>query len=268
MPATREEIEHFLANTPLSRYQRIELPYGLEIPGRDSTVKIEAILPRDLSGKSVLDVGCYYGLYSHEAKRRGAGRVLGLELDPERVAVARKISELIGDGVEIRQGDITRVVLDEKFDLVLFLSVLHHIHEPIQVVRRLAELCSDTLVIEFALPTHRRMRKGRMGGAVASHPTSLSERFRQLLLARLGESVGLIVTGDVDQNGGYDWTFFFNRKAFQTVFQVQQKLFSQIHFVPSPLKRDRVLAFCKVAHPAEGSADQAPASQQNTHNSR
>src|SRR5215471_12044551 len=35
--------------------------------------------PEDLSGKTVLDVGCNAGFYSIEAKRRGAARVLGVD---------------------------------------------------------------------------------------------------------------------------------------------------------------------------------------------
>src|SRR5436309_596182 len=36
-------------------------------------------LPQDLSGKTVLDVGCNAGFYAVEAKRRGARRVLGVD---------------------------------------------------------------------------------------------------------------------------------------------------------------------------------------------
>jgi tRNA (mo5U34)-methyltransferase len=35
------------------------------------------VLPTDMSGKSVLDIGCNGGFYSIEMKRRGAARVPG-----------------------------------------------------------------------------------------------------------------------------------------------------------------------------------------------
>ena len=38
-------------------------------------------LPVDLAGKSVLDIGCNAGFYSVEMKRRGAGRVVGIDSD-------------------------------------------------------------------------------------------------------------------------------------------------------------------------------------------
>jgi len=38
-------------------------------------------LPEDLTGKSVLDIGCNAGFYAIEMKRRGAARVLGIDSD-------------------------------------------------------------------------------------------------------------------------------------------------------------------------------------------
>jgi tRNA (mo5U34)-methyltransferase len=37
-------------------------------------------IPADLSGKTALDVGCNAGFYSIEMKRRGADRVVGIDL--------------------------------------------------------------------------------------------------------------------------------------------------------------------------------------------
>lgn len=38
-------------------------------------------IPADLTGKTVLDVGCNAGFYALEIKRRGAARVLGIDSD-------------------------------------------------------------------------------------------------------------------------------------------------------------------------------------------
>ena len=51
---------HFLGDYPAVKFQRFA----------------EAI-PRDLTGRSVLDIGCNGGFYSIEMKRRGAGRGVG-----------------------------------------------------------------------------------------------------------------------------------------------------------------------------------------------
>ena len=48
----------------------------------------ESSLPADLSGKTVLDVGCNAGFYSIQMKRRGAARVVGIDSDPAKIEVA------------------------------------------------------------------------------------------------------------------------------------------------------------------------------------
>ena len=45
---------------------------------------IEPLIPRDLSGATVLDIGCNGGFYSIEMKRRGAERVIGIDVDDHR----------------------------------------------------------------------------------------------------------------------------------------------------------------------------------------
>jgi len=244
MTASINEFENFLKRTSFSNYQKIDLPYGLQIHGQDHSKKIAAILPDDLSGKHVLDVGCYYGLYCHEAARRGAGRVLGVELNEERFAIARELARLWEDGVEIRQGDIMELDIPDRFDLVLFLSVLHHVKDPVRVMRRLVELCADTLVVEFCSPLHRLHRKKSQSIQGSGRLQTLLNR---ILIRALDERVGLIVTGDEIRGGkGYDWTYFYNRRAFLNVFVTQNRFFKEVIFRPSPQKADRILAFCKV----------------------
>ena len=53
-------------------------------------------LPADLTGKSVLDIGCNGGFYSIEMKRRGAARVLGIDFDDDYLAQARFAAEVAG----------------------------------------------------------------------------------------------------------------------------------------------------------------------------
>ncbi len=248
MTASKEEILEFIETTSLSGYQNIPLPYNLEIPGKDHSPKINSVLSMELKGKSVLDIGCYYGLYSHEAKKRGAGRVVGIELNKQRAEIAQKITDLIGDGVEIIHGDILDVNLKTKFDVILFLSVLHHIKEPVAVMKRLASICSGVIVIEFCLPEHRLRRKDHDRNPRGSDfQEKINDHFRSFILRILGEKAGVIVTGDrISSDQEYDWTYFYNLTAFRTIFQVQNALFSDIRFEKSPQKQNRMLAFCKV----------------------
>ena len=54
---------------------------------------IAPALPADLSGASVLDIGCNGGFYSIELKKRGASRVLGVDVDDRYLEQARFASQ-------------------------------------------------------------------------------------------------------------------------------------------------------------------------------
>ena len=66
-------------------------------------------IPADLSGKTVLDIGCNAGFYSLEMKRRGAARVVGIDSDPVYLAQARFAAEVRGREIEFRELDVYHV---------------------------------------------------------------------------------------------------------------------------------------------------------------
>ena len=89
-------------------------------------------IPADLSGKSVLDIGCNGGFYSIEMKRRGAARVLGIDIDESYLAQARFAAEVTGQEIDFRQLSVYDVgALGERFDIVLFMGVLYHLRHPL-----------------------------------------------------------------------------------------------------------------------------------------
>jgi tRNA (mo5U34)-methyltransferase len=99
-----------------------------------------AALPADLTGKSVLDVGCNAGFYSFEMKRRGAARVVAIDTDDRYLAQARLASEITGLDVELRKLSVYEVgALGERFDLVIFMGVLYHLRHPLLALDLLHE---------------------------------------------------------------------------------------------------------------------------------
>ncbi|HZS56907.1 MAG TPA: TIGR04290 family methyltransferase [Bryobacteraceae bacterium] len=110
-------------------------------------------LPMDLSGKTVLDVGCNGGFYSLEMKKRGADRVLGIDSDVRYLEQARFAAEATGLKIEFRQMDVYDVAsLNEKFDLVLFMGVLYHLRHPLLALDLLNEYAvKQTLVFQSLL---------------------------------------------------------------------------------------------------------------------
>ncbi|CAA9267475.1 MAG: Methyltransferase type 11 [uncultured Chloroflexi bacterium] len=101
-------------------------------------------VPDDLTGKSVLDIGCNGGFYSFEMQRRGAARVLGIDHDPVYLRQAEFARERLGlsaRDVEFRRLGVYDVdQLAEQFDLVFFMGVLYHLRHPLYALEKVAGL--------------------------------------------------------------------------------------------------------------------------------
>ncbi|HSH37882.1 MAG TPA: TIGR04290 family methyltransferase [Chthoniobacterales bacterium] len=105
-------------------------------------------IPQDLTGKSVLDIGCNAGFYSLEMKRRGAERVLGVDFDERYLAQARFAAEVRAVNIEFRQLSVYDVgSLGEKFDLVIFMGVLYHLRHPLLALDLIREHVAKDLML-------------------------------------------------------------------------------------------------------------------------
>ena len=106
-------------------------------------------LPADLTGKSVLDIGCNAGFYSVEMKRRGADRVLGIDSDDRYLAQARLAAAALGQGgIEFRNLSVYDVgALGERFDLVIFMGVLYHLRHPLLALDLIREHVAGDLML-------------------------------------------------------------------------------------------------------------------------
>ena len=110
-------------------------------------------LPADLTGKSVLDIGCNAGFYAVEMKRRGAARVLGIDSDERYLAQARLATRALGwperdGGVEFRNLSVYDVgALGERFDLVIFMGVLYHLRHPLLALDLIREHVAGDLLL-------------------------------------------------------------------------------------------------------------------------
>src|SRR5512139_1669559 len=200
----------------------VPLPHGLELPGAPRSRAVEQVFSGGVQGKRVLDVGTYYGFYPIEALRRGAAAAVGVELDAERFAVAQRIAELWGGAHRVLRGRAEELAFDEPFDLVLFLNVLHHVTDPVAVVRNLAKLSRERVVIEFCLPSDPALLV--YVGGDTEQPSALAKlraRAYSLLLRALPESIPLMAIGP----RVYHRTFYFTPAAFRNLFVAQLGIF-------------------------------------------
>jgi tRNA (mo5U34)-methyltransferase len=107
-------------------------------------------IPQDLTGKTVLDIGCNGGFYSLEMKKRGASRVLGIDFDDVYLAQARFAAQMTGCDIEFRKLSVYDVgILQERFDVVLFMGVFYHLRHPLLALDLIHEhVAKDLLVFQ------------------------------------------------------------------------------------------------------------------------
>ncbi|ARJ70497.1 TIGR04290 family methyltransferase [Paracoccus contaminans] len=117
----------------------------------DKFARFAHLLPADLTGRTVLDIGCNAGFYSFEMARRGAARVLGIDSDPRYLEQARFAASTLGaTRVEFRQLGVYDVAaLGERFDLVIFMGVLYHLRHPLLALDLIREhVAGDMLLFQ------------------------------------------------------------------------------------------------------------------------
>jgi SAM-dependent methyltransferase len=114
-------------------------------------------LPRVAGSSRALDVGCGVGRWSLELARRGH-QVLGLDLSPSMIGQARLRAGTAGARCCFELGDVTTLDLGRRFDLIVCVTVLQHILNPLEArlaIARLGEHLAPggTLVLLEAAPT-------------------------------------------------------------------------------------------------------------------
>jgi 2-polyprenyl-3-methyl-5-hydroxy-6-metoxy-1,4-benzoquinol methylase len=172
--------------------------------GRWSNVA-EAV-PLALTGMSVLDIGCNAGFFGLEAKRRGAERVLGVDLKEGYVEQARFCADVLELDVDFRRMDIYDLgSLGEEFDLVFFIGTLYHCKYLMRAVEVVGRISRDTLIVESAIdpmsnetPYVRFVRSSQYQGPAADgdsrlpghwHPnmSAMKDLFREQGFQRVDE---------------------------------------------------------------------------------
>jgi tRNA (mo5U34)-methyltransferase len=105
---------------------------------------VAGAVPKDLSGWSVLDIGCNAGFYSIELARRGAN-VLGIDMEPLYLRQARWAAEQCGlqERLHFEEGQVYQLLNEPRqFDLVWFTGVFYHLRYPtlaLDLVRRVTK---------------------------------------------------------------------------------------------------------------------------------
>lgn len=123
-------------------YHKIDLGNGVVTPGLEfaplwDPLK-EQIRKIDFSGKVVLDIGCWDGMWSFEAEKLGAAEVWATDIVSQRSFSDQKWETLefakaqLKSNIKYREASVYDIdqVFGEEFDVVIFFGVLYHLRYP------------------------------------------------------------------------------------------------------------------------------------------
>jgi len=133
-------------------WHSFELPDGSRIEGVCGLAGLrhriaQFPIPPDLTGKRVLDIGCWDGWFSFECERRGA-EVVAIDCwDNPRF---REMHAIYRSKVDYRQMDMYELTPQRlgHFDVVLFMGVLYHLKHPLLALERVCALTTDLAAID------------------------------------------------------------------------------------------------------------------------
>jgi len=105
----------------------------------------------DLTGKSVLDIGCGTGRYSIECAKRGAKRVLGIDFAPHMIEFSQGISKQINTDqtCEFICDNFLTHSFNEHFDITLAMGFFDYIETPAPVFDKIAQLNPGIFIASF-----------------------------------------------------------------------------------------------------------------------
>ncbi|HQQ62604.1 MAG TPA: class I SAM-dependent methyltransferase [Pseudomonadales bacterium] len=110
---------------------------------------VEKLLGKRLAESTILDMACHSGFFSMDMASRGVKHVTGVELRDISVRQATFLQQHYGiDNITFEQGDIYAWKPTQPFTVVLNLGLLYHVIDPVTLVRRTYDACTDFAVID------------------------------------------------------------------------------------------------------------------------
>jgi 2-polyprenyl-3-methyl-5-hydroxy-6-metoxy-1,4-benzoquinol methylase len=104
-----------------------------------------------IKGRTFLDVGCGNALYSLELARKGAAKVVGIDISEVMIGLCKQSSENenLADRCTFIQTDLLDYKPESTFDVSFGIGLFDYIRDPLPVLKRMREVSTDKAIMAF-----------------------------------------------------------------------------------------------------------------------
>lgn len=104
-----------------------------------------------VEGRTFLDVGCGNGMYSIELGKKGASRVVGIDISPVMLGRCEESARKEGleDRVKFLQTDLLEYQPESDFDVSYGIGLFDYISDSLPVLKKMREVTKDKAIMAF-----------------------------------------------------------------------------------------------------------------------
>lgn len=145
----------------------------------------------DVSGKTIIDVGCGSGRFMQPLQEKNPKLILGVDFAPTMLVIARKIlrEKMPDSPCEFVVGDFNELEFKTNFDITLAIGLFDYIADPLPMLKKMCRITDEKLIATFPIKGTLRARIRKLRLSLYSCPVFF---FSPDEVVKMLESAGFI----------------------------------------------------------------------------
>ena len=102
-------------------------------------------------GKTAIDIGCGPGYYAVALAKRGARKILGIDVSPRMIALAKKQAKQAGveDRCDFIVADFVNCPIQENFDYAIVQGFMDYVAMPKEIIEKILSITTNKAFFSF-----------------------------------------------------------------------------------------------------------------------